>query len=85
MPQLVAALVDRLAALGAELILDAPVSALARTEGGRWTLEIAAADTPVVQEADVVIVATAAADARTLLAPHAPPHSASGDGCLDPA
>lgn len=72
MPQLVTALVDRLAALGAELILDAPVSALARTEGGRWTLEVAAADAPVVREADVVIVATAAADARTLLAPHAP-------------
>lgn len=70
MPQLVSAVRDRLELLGAQIVTDAPVAALARTDDGRWRVALAAgtaeADDLV---ADMVFVATGQAEAHRLLGP----------------
>lgn len=64
---LVGALEERLRALGARIVTDAPVSGLQRA-GDRWSVEVDAE----VSDADQVVIATGASDAHRLLHPHAP-------------
>ena len=72
MTLLVEALVARLEQLGATLVPHARATTLTRSDDGRWTVDLAPADDaePAVEPADVVVVATGGADARTLLAAH---------------
>jgi oxygen-dependent protoporphyrinogen oxidase len=66
---LVGALSERLHALGVDISVGAPVSALAPSPGGRWS---AVVDGQEVDAADHVVVATGAVDAHRLLSPLVP-------------
>jgi oxygen-dependent protoporphyrinogen oxidase len=66
---LVDALSERLRALGVDISVGAPVSALAPSSGDHWS---AVVDGVEVDAADHVVVATGAADAHRLLSPLVP-------------
>lgn len=69
MQGLVNALTERLRALGADIAMNAHVTAIDPGPGGRWSV---IADGRDVEAADHVIIATGAADAHRLLAPVVP-------------
>lgn len=74
MSRLVDALCERLDALGVRFLTGTPVERIdARPDGG-WEIVVAPAEgeEPDIVAADAVIVATHEAEARRLLAPHAP-------------
>lgn len=76
MPRLVAALEQRLRDLGARIEINARVTSLEQRADGRWdvtteVVEVAGAvDLAELDPADIVVVATAEAEARRLLSPH---------------
>ena len=74
MPRLVEALRDRLETLGAQVVVDARVSAIVRDDEGRWAIETEppqpGAERPELDAADIVFVATDQQAAERLLTPH---------------
>ena len=73
MLRLVDALVEKLSALGAQVVTGARVTAVERGADDRWAVSAAdpTGEPIVVAPADVLIVATGHADARRLLSPYA--------------
>jgi oxygen-dependent protoporphyrinogen oxidase len=73
MLRLVDALVEKLSALGAQVVTGALVTAVERGADDRWAVSAAdpTGEPIVVAPADVLIVATGHADARRLLSPYA--------------
>lgn len=79
MSRIVDALHERLRTLGADVRLDSRVDTLARRGDGRWRVvvapeagETATEDGADIKDADIVVLATGAADAHRLLAPLVP-------------
>ena len=79
MLRLVQAAESRLVELGADIRVEAPVASLERLDDGRWAVGLGGADTPAVDPADHVIVATTEREARRLLAPVVPSLEAAVD------